>query len=181
MRSSAEKQLHNQQNFVSINGSAEATTLKNQSIDILVAAQAFHWFNPEPTRKEFQRILKPSGWIALIWNKRDSESDAFHRGYETVLKNMIPEYSQVNHHKIDDKARESFFGHKNIVKQSYSNYQEFDWDGLKGRILSSSYVPKDGQSNHDRIINGLHELFQKYQTRERIRMNYLTEVYAGQF
>jgi ubiquinone/menaquinone biosynthesis C-methylase UbiE len=66
MRQAAEQHLKNYPHFYSVDGTAEATTLPNKSVDYAVAAQAFHWFNPQLARQEFSRILQPGGWVVLI-------------------------------------------------------------------------------------------------------------------
>jgi ubiquinone/menaquinone biosynthesis C-methylase UbiE len=79
MRQAAEAYLREWSNFHSVDGTAEATTLAESSVDFVTAAQAFHWFNPELSAKEFQRILKPGGVVALIWNERLTDASPFMR------------------------------------------------------------------------------------------------------
>ena len=88
MREAAERILQGQAGFHSVDGTAEATTLPNQSVDLIVAAQAFHWFAPLPTRAEFDRILKPDGHVVLMWNARHLDSTPFLRGYEALVHNL---------------------------------------------------------------------------------------------
>src|SRR3954468_20199343 len=81
MRHAAETLLKDHTSFHSVSGTAEATTLTEHSVDFVVAAQAFHWFNPKPTRAEFTRILKPGGWVVLMWNERRLDTNPFLRDY----------------------------------------------------------------------------------------------------
>src|SRR5690606_11903763 len=85
MRSAAEEFLRSEPNFTSIDGTAESTTLRDSSVDLVTAAQAFHWFDPKPTRAEFARILKPSGRIVLIWNERLTDATPFLVEFERFL------------------------------------------------------------------------------------------------
>src|SRR6476469_2466819 len=95
MRQAAQTILKDFQNFRSVSGTAEATTLPDASVDIITAAQAFHWFDPEPTKAEFRRILKPGGWVSLIWNMRQLDSTPFLREYEQFILDNAVDYEQV--------------------------------------------------------------------------------------
>src|SRR5262249_12824426 len=86
MRQAGEEFLKGFNNFTSVDGTAEATTLGENSVDMVTAAQAAHWFDREAARNEFVRILKPHGWIVLLWNERQTDSTAFLREYEQLLK-----------------------------------------------------------------------------------------------
>ena len=81
--------------FTSINGSAEATTLPDSCADFVTVGQAFHWFKPEPTRREFARILRPDGWVAIVWNDRTLSATGFAVSYEDLLVRFGTDYSRV--------------------------------------------------------------------------------------
>ncbi|BBO59945.1 class I SAM-dependent methyltransferase [Mycoavidus sp. B2-EB] len=70
MREKAEQQLADYANFMSVNATAEATGLSDHSVDSITVATAFHWFDKERVKQEFNRILKPGGLCMLIWNVR---------------------------------------------------------------------------------------------------------------
>src|ERR1700726_4293608 len=91
MRKAGEEYLASYDSFVSIDASAEATTLENGTIDFVTAGQAFHWFVPAAARREFQRILKPGGWIVVMWNDRQLDS-AFANAYEDLLVKRSEEH-----------------------------------------------------------------------------------------
>jgi len=90
MREAAETLFKNNRNFVSVNGTSEHTQLDNESIDVIFCGQAFHWFDLEKTKPEFQRILKPGGNIVLAWNERDTASP-LQNDYENILDRSIEE------------------------------------------------------------------------------------------
>ena len=94
MREAGEGMLAGFPNFVSVDGAAEATTLPAASVDFVTAGQAFHWFDRQTARREFARILKPGGWVVLVWNERRSDSP-FLRDYEALLREFASEYEQV--------------------------------------------------------------------------------------
>ena len=179
MRLAAEKILQNKPNFISINGSAENTTLKENSIDIITAAQSFHWFDLNKAKKEFLRILKPNGFIVLIWNVRKSEGSHFLTEYEKLLKSHCPDYLQVNHRNIGLEKIMHFINPKNFQKFSCQNVQFFDFEGLKGRLKSSSYTPTQEQPEYTMLMEDLAKLFKKFQVNGEVQFLYDCEMYFG--
>ena len=180
MRNAAEKNLQDKSNFNSINGSAENTTLKENSIDIITAAQSFHWFDLEKTKKEFLRILKPNGYIVLIWNVRKSDGSPFSTEYEKLLKSHIPEYLKVSHRNIDLQRVNNFTGPNDIQIFSCQNIQYFDFNGIKGRLQSSSYTPTEEQAEYSILMKDLEEIFNKFQVDGVVQLLYDCEMYFGQ-
>ncbi len=179
MRLQAEKDFYDVLNFVSINGSAEATTLPPASLDLITAAQAFHWFDRDKTRFEFKRILKPNGFVALVWNYRDIENDDLQRDYENILRTHIPRYKQLDHKTMTDDKIDNFFGTTDIKRYVLPNTQFFDLPSLKGRLLSSSYVPKPPNGITQRILESVDALFEHFQHNGKIRFVYQTQIYLG--
>lgn len=176
MREAGEKLLKDYINFISINGTAEFTTLADRSIDIIVSGQAFHWFDSEKAKIEFNRILKPGGYVVLIWNKRDSETSKFMQEYEKLICECCPEYnSGLN---LDEKVFNKFYGVKNFRLANFKNQQVFDFAGLKGRMLSASYVPTENSASKE-ILNKLKDIFDKYNKDGKIKFEYNTQVYFG--
>ncbi|NHJ03313.1 MAG: class I SAM-dependent methyltransferase [Candidatus Heimdallarchaeota archaeon] len=177
MRAVAEKKLQKISNFASVSGTAENTKLTNNSIDLITVAQAFHWFDLEKTRIEFQRILKEKGYIALVWNVRLLKID-FQKDYNELLLQYCPEYISVNHRRISEENIKKFFG-STVNYFSCENSQFFDLDGLIGRVLSSSYSPKEDQEEYPLLIKDLGELFRKYELDGKVKFDYQTEMYYG--
>src|SRR5258708_34875832 len=79
MRAAADRYLAGFHGFRSIKGTAENTGLPDDSVDFVIAAHAFHWFNQREAHREFARILKSSGYLALIWNERQLGTTPFLR------------------------------------------------------------------------------------------------------
>ena len=102
MRAAAEKSLAGRTGFHSLAGTSAATGLLPASVDLVVAAQAFHWFDLPLTRVEFQRILKPGGYVALVWNSRKLSGTPFLQGYGQLLLEHGIDYQQVRHENIDE-------------------------------------------------------------------------------
>jgi SAM-dependent methyltransferase len=180
MRAAGQEYLSEYANFTSIRGSSEATTLPDSSVDYLTAGQAFHWFEPEATRREFLRILKPQGWVAVIWNDRRISETAFGRAYEDLLVRYGTDYARVQEAYPETQDMEQFFGPANVQRRESANFQEFDFDGLAGRLRSSSYAPKEGHANYAPMTKALKELFDANHENGRVRMNYTTQIYLGQ-
>jgi Methylase involved in ubiquinone/menaquinone biosynthesis len=178
MRRAAEEFLRDFPNFRSVNGTSEATTLKNDSVNLVTAAQAFHWFDPEGTRREFKRILKNGGFAALIWNERRLDADEFHREYENFLVRYGTDYEKVRHDNISKETFEKFF-RDGFSSVKFQNKQVLDFDGLKGRMLSSSYMPTETNERFPEMIENLHRLFTKYAENGRISLLYDTKLFYG--
>ena len=229
MRRAGEECLAAYKNFSSVRGSSEATTLPDSSFDFITAAQAFHWFEPTATRREFLRILKPHGWVVVIWNDRRISETAFGRAYEDLLVRYGTDYARVKEAYPELQDMEKFFGSSaatsqndplevaeenrskdrplqnafeaaarkesgavaslqtggvslrtNFARRELPNFQEFDFDGLAGRLRSSSYAPKEGQANYAAMMAALREQFDSTQKLGRVRMDYTTQIYFGQ-
>jgi ubiquinone/menaquinone biosynthesis C-methylase UbiE len=179
MRSSAETLLSKYPQFKSIDGAAEATTLNSQSIDIVTAAQAFHWFDQTRARMEFARILKPKGWVALIWNERRLDSTPFLHDYEQLMLQYGTDYQKVRHENVTGEIAD-FFAPQDFGLESFENIQTFDFESLKGRVLSSSYAPGPEHPSFEPMIASLREVFEEHQQRGTVAFEYDTRVYYGQ-
>jgi ubiquinone/menaquinone biosynthesis C-methylase UbiE len=181
MRKAGERLLVIYSNFVSIEGSAEDTKLDENSIDIVTAGQAFHWFNLEKARLEFIRILKPEGWVFLIWNRRKKHTNEFLKEYEKFLLKFGTDYKAIEKSKLDfDKF---FMGNEKDItykKITFDNHQIFDYEGLEGRLLSTSYIPLSDHPIYNNMLLELNKIFEKFQENGRIRFEYETEVFYGQ-
>ncbi len=181
MREAAENILKEETNFKSVNGGAENTTLENNSVDVIVAGQAFHWFDREKTKKEFKRILKPNGYVVLMWNDRRTDTTDFLRSYEDFLQLCGTDYKAVNHKNTQEKKIfEEFFGGEFKEKWFY-NFQDVNFEGLKGRVLSSSYMPNEGHTDYEHMMYCLKKVFVRYQQNGTVRLDYDTKIYYGTF
>jgi SAM-dependent methyltransferase len=180
MREAAERLLKDYPRFRSVAAQAEETMLDDAGVDFVTAGQAFHWFDREKTRREFARILRPHGWIALIWNERVTNTTPFLVAYEQLLKDYSTDYEQVDHRRIDDDVIRDFFGSDDFRLKQFKNAQVFDYEGAKGRLLSSSYAPEEGRPNYQPMIAELEKIFQTYKDEGRVVFEYITQMYYGQ-
>lgn len=180
MREAAEQSLGGNPLFTSVAARAEETGLATASVDLIVAAQAFHWFDAEKSRAEFLRIMKPGGWVALIWNERWVDATPFLRAYEEVLHRHAIDYESVDHRNVGDEAIGAFFRPAGFRFAAFRNIQNFDNNGLKGRCLSSSYTPPEGSPECEALISELREIFNQHQENGIVSFEYRTNVYFGQ-
>ncbi|HEY3596497.1 MAG TPA: class I SAM-dependent methyltransferase [Paraburkholderia sp.] len=179
MRSAADAWLAGYDGFTSVAGTAEATTLADASVELVIAAQAFHWFDPVNARREFARILTPGGLVALFWNSRLLEGSPFLSGYEALLQRYSTDYQAVAERYGDDASMSTWFGDAFAHKAYFPNAQLLDFDGLKGRLMSSSYAPKAGHPNHEPMLAALRELFDRTQHDGMVEFTYQTRLYVG--
>jgi len=172
--------------FKSVAGTAENTGLEENGVDMVVAGQAFHWFKPEEATKEFQRILKKNSDpqlvanVVLFWNSRRTTETAFAQAYEALILKFSPDYTEVDHKNVtsrDTTALQRFFHHSK--QQTFPYFQEFDFDGFKGRLLSSSYAPNEHHVNYAPMMKELHHIFDQHNVDGKIRFEYDTLVYYG--
>jgi SAM-dependent methyltransferase len=180
MREAGERLLAGYAGFVSIAGAAEATTLDAASVDLVTAGQAFHWFDPQRARAEFARILRPPRWVALIWNERRQDTTPFLAAYARLVR----EYATNDRRGQQGEAvaptvLETFFGPGGYRAARVPNAQVFDFDGLRGRLLSSSYAPMAGYPRHAAMLGELRQLFDAHQADGVVTVEYDTEVYVG--
>ena len=178
MREVAERLLQRYEKFRSIKAAAEATTIETASVDFVTAAQAFHWFDRAQAKREFARILKPEGWVVLIWNERRLDSTVFLRAYEDLVLRYGTDYEKVRHEKVTGEIAE-FFSPESFELQTLENAQHFDFESLKGRLLSSSYAPDQGHPKFAPMLEGLKGIFDANQHDGIVSFEYETKVYYG--
>jgi SAM-dependent methyltransferase len=178
MRNAGDGLLAPQRGFHSVDGRAEATGLPDSSVDFVTAGQAFHWFDVPAARAEFRRILQPAGWIALVWNERLVEGP-FLEQYEALLQHYSPDYTKVDHRRMDDHVMDAFFGAGRWRLASFPNEQRFDLEGVLGRLHSSSYAPPPGSEAYDLINQDVTQAFRQNCPEGLAILLYETKVYFG--
>ena len=179
MRAVAEARLRERARFRSVAGTAEATTLAPDSIDLWVAGQAFHWFDVPQARQEALRVLRSGGWAALLWNERPAQADAFLADYEALLLEHAAEYAKITASRADEASMRQFFGGTPELA-TFPNRQSLDFAGLKGRLMSSSYAPEPGHPQHEPMMAGLRVVFERHARHGEIVFPYRTLVYLAQ-
>ncbi|MCB1094298.1 MAG: class I SAM-dependent methyltransferase [Verrucomicrobiae bacterium] len=178
MRRAAEASLSGYERFTCGDGIAEATGLPGNSVDLVVAAQAFHWFRHSETQAEFRRILRADGWVALVWNQRKIQQ-SFLQDYDALLRHHAPEYRTSNHMNLPDSVIAGFFDSALLETYSFENAQHFDKSSFLGRMQSSSYTPAPGSLEHTGLIEAAEVLFAKHEIAGQVRFEYDTRLFIG--
>lgn len=178
MRRAGEQFLAAHPRFVSVAGTAEATTLPDHSIDVATAAQAAHWFERAKARREFVRILKPGGWVALVWNERQTDATPFLRAYEKLLLTYGTDYNEVRHERTTAEI-DGFFAPSPFQARAFEMGQSFDYPGLEGRLLSSSYTPLPEHPNYAPMLQDLRRIFTEHERDGQVTLLYTTRVFYG--
>ncbi|MEO8447133.1 MAG: class I SAM-dependent methyltransferase [bacterium] len=177
MRAAAEKIFSGNENFVSINAAAEDTTLQDESVDFIIAGQAFHWFDRPKSKIEFNRILRNKGYCVLIWNEKTPSSE-FMESYEKLIRDYGTDYEKINHENIDDEIIAEFYSPGTVQLKTFEHTHPLDYSGLEGRLLSSSYIPLEGVG-YESMIGDLKKMFDKNNKDGFVNMEYETRVYHG--
>jgi SAM-dependent methyltransferase len=179
MRAAAEERFREYRNFHSVAGTAEATALPDAAVDFVVAGQAFHWFDAAKARREFARILRPDGWLVLLWNNWNPDATPLLRDYENLLLRYGTDYKQVDHRNVGAATVRSMFDPATYRHLRFAHAQVFDYAGLEGRLLSSSYIPLASQPNHAPMLVELQRIFDAHQFEGRVRFDYETLMHFG--
>ena len=178
MRKAGEEFLKDYPRFISVAGTAEETSLSDHSVAVVTAAQAAHWFDRPRARAEFLRILKPKGWVALLWNERLTDSTPFLRAYEHLLLTYGTDYKEVRHEKTTAEIKD-FFAPAPYQEKVFKSEQVFDYEGMEGRLLSSSYTPEPGQKNYEPMLKAMREIFEEHKVNGQVVLEYDTRVFYG--
>lgn len=166
-------------NIVFVNSSAENTKLPDKISDIVFAVQSFHWFNKSALKKEVKRILKPNGYFGIVWNNCEDENNEFSKDYIRYISEWYTKITgKVYQHKnIED--RKNFFKDGIYNTHTFIHSQNYTLDMLIGFSKSLSYAPKENDIYYDDFINGVIDIFKKYQNDNYVRFDFHTEMYIG--
>ena len=179
MRAASESWLGSYPRFHAIDGRAEATTLPDASIDLITVAQAFHWFDATAVRTEWKRILRPGGLVLIVWNVRRLSGTPFLNGYEKLLRAHGTDYAAIAERHGDERFMRNWFGPGLVAIERFDHLQSLDFEGLRGRLLSSSYAPPAGHPNHESMLADLRRLFDATAENNLVHFDYDTRAYLG--
>jgi len=180
MRMAGDQQLRDFARYRSVAGTAEATTLPDDSVDLIIAGQAFHWFDVPRAAIEARRILRPGGWAALIWNDRESTGSAFLAGHEALLRTHGIDYAKLLHRHVDEKAIAQFFAPAQTALVTFDNPRELEREDLLALARSASYLPPPGDPRHAAMLLALNALFDTHAKNGTVQMMYRTRMHYAQ-
>ncbi|HWL09747.1 MAG TPA: class I SAM-dependent methyltransferase [Planctomicrobium sp.] len=181
MRQAAEEQFRDNPKYVSLPGSSEQTGLPDGSVQLVTAAQAFHWFDLHRTRREFVRILQSPGNVLLVWNDRKRDGSDFLRGYDQFLTTHGIDYVELMQQSEEKVAAlTNFFDPGTYRRRTLSSSQQFDFTQFVDRVLSSSYVPGKQHPQHATAMEALEELFIEHCSNGLVTFEYDVNMHLGQ-
>lgn len=166
-------------NIEFINAPAESTQIKENSLDLIIIAQAFHWFNKDLSKAEFKRILKDNGYVIFLWNDMQIHNE-FVKEYINILNEYKVKTTAAISNYDPDQEKYNFLGQE-YEKIYYNNQQVLDLEGLVANASSLSYTPSKSSSNYGEFERDLMNLFFKYQEDGQVILHYKTEMCIGQF
>lgn len=180
MRDRSRLQLSGLNNARIVEGRAEATGLPASSVDAVTAAQAFHWFDREAAGREFRRILRPGGIVALLWYVRQTTGDPFLEEYERMLLDHSLDYREVDHRRMTAEVIADFFRPVRPARIDVPFTERLDLDGIQGRLRSSSYTPPEGHPGHGAMMEAAAELFRKYEDAGSVEFRYMATAWVAE-
>ena len=181
MRRAGEAFLLPFERFVSIAATAEQTTLKSRSVDMITVGSAFHWFDPLPTKLEFKRILKPEGWVVITGNSRKQDVDCASRELDLLMERYTIDENAAKLHKKEVRFGriEEFFGAGSALSQSFDHTVSFDLEGLVGYVLSHSSAPLEHHDCFAAMKKELEGFFHVHQKMGQVEVAFVTQLHYG--
>ena len=179
LREAAERTLGGVKGFRSVDGRAEATGLPPASADMVTAGQAFHWFEPGAARVEFQRILRPGGWVVLVWNVRQRDASPFLAAYEGFLRDHSLEHEPPSHGGLTEGDGPRSFFTADYGTANFPNTRRLDFESVKGGYLSTSYSLPPDHPSFGAAMARLRALFDSHQEGGAVIMPLRAQVYHG--
>ncbi|MDD5095246.1 MAG: class I SAM-dependent methyltransferase [Dehalococcoidia bacterium] len=177
MRQVAARKLGSPPSCSVIEGQAEATTLSDSSIDLIAVGQALHWFDPEPTRKEFLRILKPDGWLAALWNWATD-----YAVIDALWKRLIEEKGLDTSRARQPEGRpvKFYFGGDYFRKWTFPFTTQQTWERFIGALSSFAYAPDEGTPLYENFERAARRVFSSFSSNGLMEVHGVTELYLGQ-
>ncbi|MFQ5527334.1 MAG: class I SAM-dependent methyltransferase [Thermoanaerobaculia bacterium] len=177
MRAAAEGRLSSQPHYRSVAGTAESTGLGADCADLVVSAQAFHWFDFHRARIEVERILRTDGVVAWVWNSRRTEGSPFAEAVERFLVRWGTDYIAVRETYRVRERLARFFPEAKLHRSAFPNHQILDRATFRARILSASYMPSPEDERHQAMLAALDALFEEHRTEDCVRLELDAELF----
>jgi SAM-dependent methyltransferase len=180
MRETAQHALASHPRCSLLKGTAEDTTLSTGSVDFVTAGQAWHWFDVARARAEFKRILRPDGWLVLVWNDRRTDTP-FLAAYEDALQRWGIDYARSTHRDDTIRSPDAMAAEfaRDFGWTVVDHRESADLARVLGALLSSSYAPLEEHPNHAPMMAEVRDIFEHHQQNGRVSFDYDTRVYYG--
>jgi len=178
MRAACDAQLAGHPNYRSLRGTAEHTSLGDASVDLVTAAQAFHWFDIDASRQEILRVLRPAGQVALIWNDR-VRTDPLHVAMDEVFATYggAKRGAMLAHENRSDVPR--FFGGATLHEIDFPHEHRLDRDGLRALAFSRSYMPDPESDGGQATAREIDAIFGRLAGDGRVAVQYRCVAFVG--
>lgn len=178
MMNKAKRQLSLYHNCYLFPNRAESTGLPDNSSDLIVCAQSFHWFDPEHTKKEFKRILKDNGNVAVIWNIRSTVT-TFGRAYEQFIREFSTDREQIEKREKRADRLPHFFREGSMRYWEFDYHTQVSFEQLEGNTFSYSYMPNTDHPGVTKMRQTLKQLFNEHQQKNTVELHYKTVLFLG--
>lgn len=180
MRAAADAVLGGHPGYTGRSGTAEATGLADRSVDFVTAGQAFHWFDVPAAHTEFRRILRPGGYVVLVWNTRRNSGTPFMDGYQQIIATFGLDYTEVDHAQVvTDQTLAAFFDAGSYAEYDFANQQMLDVEGVIGRLSSTSYMPAPDHPRYGAMVDAVRALVAETAVHGKVAMLYDTQLLVG--
>lgn len=179
MREFAEHLLAEYKAFRSLDGTAESIPIEANSVDLVAVGQALHWFDVDKARAEFRRILRPGGWVAVLWNDRRSDESAFAQEYGALCRKWTDAQPALDQAPSIDTGVDRLFGSAVPHEAGFPHTMYFDLEGFLGRVRSSGFLPQPGTPGHAELTAQLTDLFARHQREGAVELLYTAQLYVG--
>jgi SAM-dependent methyltransferase len=178
MRAAAAVELARFTSFYALAGTAEATALATASVDLVISGHAFHWFDAARALAEFRRVVRPGGPIVILWNTRRTSGSATAEAFEAIVQRFGTDYGEVRHDRFDGERMRAVCGGV-CERVSIEHAQDLDFETLRGRLLSMSFLPSAGDPARPVMLGALDEAWAAHADGSVYRLDYETEIYIG--
>jgi len=180
MRAACEELTSKFPELTCIDGTAEHTHLADHSVDLIAVGRAFHWFDHDKCRPEFQRILRPGGWVVLAGLGPRRRKEAVSQDYQAILREYGIDYSRLHDRYNVNEAVKRFFEGGTLEEAQFPGWEELTYEGLEGHTLSLSVTPKPDHPGFPAMQAALKSYFEKYQHDGKMRLPVKCHIHMGQ-
>lgn len=180
MRAACEELTAKFPQLTCVDGTAEHTHLADDSVDLIAVGRAFHWFDHDKCRPEFERILQSRGWAVLAGLGPRRGKEPVQDEYQAILREHGIDYSRLHDRYNVKESVKRFFEGGVLQEAEFPGAEELTYEGLEGHTLSLSVTPKPDHPGFPAMQAALKSYFEKYQHDGKMRLPMNCHIYMGQ-